>query len=135
MQDQNYQMLTLRKEYQPISRALMIVTSIRSTNSWTYYTQGQYDSAEGFKKFNEEMEKYEKDSGVDKPERLFYLALPPSVFVTVASHIKENAYTKTGEVRLIVEKPFGNDLESSRKLQKSLAPLFTKKNCIELTTT
>mmetsp|Transcript_4154 Transcript_4154/g.4076 ORF Transcript_4154/g.4076 Transcript_4154/m.4076 type:complete len:503 (-) Transcript_4154:1044-2552(-) len=90
------------------------------------YIQGPYDTEEGYKKLNEEMEKYEKESGVEKPERLFYLALPPSVFVTVASHIKEHAYTKTGKVRLIVEKPFGNDLESSRKLQENLAPLFTE---------
>lgn len=90
------------------------------------YIHSPYDTPEGYQKLNKEMEKYEKSKGMDKPERLFYLALPPNVFVPVAEKIKEYAYTKEGSVRVIVEKPFGHDLESSRELQKNLAPLFTE---------
>lgn len=90
------------------------------------YEQGQYDTPEGFQQLNKSLEKYEQKHKLEKPERLFYMALPPSVFTTVGKHIKENAYPKGGRVRVIVEKPFGHDLELARQLQKDLAPLFSE---------
>lgn len=90
------------------------------------YIAGPYDEAEGFEKLNKAIEEYDAKSGVTKSERLFYLALPPSVFTSVGSHIKQLCYPKEGRMRLIVEKPFGHDLESARKMQKDLAPLFTE---------
>lgn len=90
------------------------------------YNQGAYDADEGYKKLRKELEDYEKKNNVETPERLFYLALPPSVFTTVAKHLKNNVYPEDGKVRLVVEKPFGHDLASSRELQKNLAPLFTE---------
>lgn len=90
------------------------------------YIAGPYDQPDGFNQLNEELEKYEQANNVAKPDRLFYLALPPSVFTTVGANIKKHAYPANGRLRLIVEKPFGHDLESSRKLQADLAPLFTE---------
>lgn len=91
------------------------------------YISGPYDKPDGFLELNKAIEAYESDNKVSKPERLFYLALPPSVFTTVGANIKEHNYpSEGGRIRLIVEKPFGHDLESSRQLQKDLAPLFTE---------
>lgn len=90
------------------------------------YIAGPYDSDEGYQKLNDKIEEYELEAKVNNPERMFYLALPPSVFTSVAKKLKEHVYTEAGRVRLIVEKPFGHDLESSRKLQQDLAPLFTE---------
>lgn len=53
---------------------------------------------------------------------LFYLAIPPSLFATVAQGL-----TTSGSVdgaRLVVEKPFGRDLASARKLNKILSQSF-----------
>ncbi|KAJ5119032.1 hypothetical protein N7526_010669 [Penicillium atrosanguineum] len=47
---------------------------------------------------------------------------PPSVFITVSEQLKRNCYPKKGLARIIVEKPFGKDLQSSRDLQKALEP-------------
>lgn len=92
-----------------------------------HYVQGQYDTPEGFQELNKEIESYEKEhDSKAKNERLFYLALPPSVFGIVGKNLKEYVYPENGRVRLIVEKPFGHDLESSNQLQKELAPLFTE---------
>jgi glucose-6-phosphate 1-dehydrogenase len=52
------------------------------------------------------------------------LALPPSVFTQVAAQIKSILYDVRYHNRLIVEKPFGRDLESSNALSQALAPLF-----------
>lgn len=90
------------------------------------YISGPYDQPEGFEKLDKAISEYDAKHGVEKSERLFYLALPPSVFTSVGARIKEHCYPKNGSVRVIVEKPFGHDLESARKLQKDLAPLFTE---------
>ncbi|ODV75584.1 glucose-6-phosphate dehydrogenase [Cyberlindnera jadinii NRRL Y-1542] len=90
------------------------------------YISGPYDKAEGFKTLNESIEAFEQERGVKEPHRLFYLALPPSVFITVAKELKENVYASNGITRIIVEKPFGRDLETATELQKQLSPLFTE---------
>ncbi|CUM67102.1 uncharacterized protein PRCAT00004791001 [Priceomyces carsonii] len=90
------------------------------------YHSGAYDTDSGYKELNEKIVKYEKDNNVTRPERLFYLALPPSAFTGVAEHLKTNVYVEGGAIRLVVEKPFGRDLKTSRELQDNLAPLFTE---------
>lgn len=88
------------------------------------YIHGAYDTADGYVKLRKSIEEFESERKVSEPHRLFYFALPPSVFLTVATHIKNNLYANDGVTRLIVEKPFGHDLESAKALQKDLAPLF-----------
>ncbi|KAG9063631.1 Glucose-6-phosphate 1-dehydrogenase [Linnemannia hyalina] len=88
------------------------------------YQDGQYDKDKDFQVLETAIEKLEKSSGATA--RLFYMALPPSVFIPVATSIKHNNYKKGVITRLIVEKPFGMDLESSRKLAKDLGALFTE---------
>lgn len=49
---------------------------------------------------------------------LFYLAIPPSLFGSVADLLKKNHLTQNA--RLIVEKPFGRDLASAIELNRTL---------------
>jgi len=56
--------------------------------------------------------------------RIYYFAIPPSIFVDVAAAVKESAMAKSGFTRLIVEKPFGHDSQSSALLSKQLGALF-----------
>lgn len=64
-------------------------------------------------------------AGLEGPKepkhRIFYMALPPSVFIDASSGLKDYAYITTGTNRIVVEKPFGKDSESSRELGVSLA--------------
>lgn len=84
------------------------------------YVSGQYDQDESFIRLREHLDDLEK--GRPENNRIFYMALPPSVFTTVSQHLKKNCYPQKGIARLIVEKPFGKDLQSSRELQKALEP-------------
>jgi hypothetical protein len=54
---------------------------------------------------------------------LFYLAVPPDLFGTVAAHLGEAKLTDEhdGWRRMIIEKPFGYDLASARALNATLA--------------
>ncbi|KAG0251286.1 Glucose-6-phosphate 1-dehydrogenase [Mortierella polycephala] len=86
------------------------------------YVSGVYDQDSGFQALEHELKRIERETKTI--DRLFYMALPPSVFIPVANGLKKNCYTPKGVNRLIVEKPFGMDLESSRVLSKALGALY-----------
>ena len=58
--------------------------------------------------------------------RIFYLALPPSVYPPVCANIKRACMSPTGWTRIVVEKPFGKDLQSSEELSAGISKLFTE---------
>jgi len=57
---------------------------------------------------------------------LFYLATPPPVFPQIIAHLKEAGLDKNpkGWTRIVVEKPFGTDLASARKLQEAIVAVY-----------
>jgi glucose-6-phosphate 1-dehydrogenase len=57
--------------------------------------------------------------------RVYYFAVPPSAIETLVREIAARREAK-GWVRLIVEKPFGHDLESARRLNELLAEHFAE---------
>ncbi|MEJ2729419.1 MAG: glucose-6-phosphate dehydrogenase [Deltaproteobacteria bacterium] len=63
--------------------------------------------------------------------RIFYMALPPSVFPSAATMIGQAGLADenqngNGWSRIVVEKPFGRDLKSARDLEGSLARDFSE---------
>ncbi|HUZ83819.1 MAG TPA: glucose-6-phosphate dehydrogenase [Gaiellales bacterium] len=58
--------------------------------------------------------------GATRP--LHYLAVPPTMFATVADHLDRVGLA--GEARIVVEKPFGRDLASARSLNADLRRHF-----------
>eukprot|EP01099_Mayorella_cantabrigiensis_P001102 TRINITY_DN1456_c0_g1_i1.p1 TRINITY_DN1456_c0_g1~~TRINITY_DN1456_c0_g1_i1.p1 ORF type:complete len:543 (-),score=134.35 TRINITY_DN1456_c0_g1_i1:190-1761(-) len=90
-----------------------------------YYQAGQYTSVADFevaaKRMLELEESFPERKGAN---RIFYFAIPPSVFLESAQSIRTAALTSTGWNRLIIEKPFGKDLASSNHLSRELAQLF-----------
>lgn len=59
------------------------------------------------------------EAGAHPGNRLFYLAVPPAAFPAIASGLGEAGLQRTGGwTRLVVEKPFGYDLESARALNR-----------------
>jgi glucose-6-phosphate 1-dehydrogenase len=55
--------------------------------------------------------------------RVYYLAIPPDVFEAVVREVGKRRKTE-GWTRLIVEKPFGRDLQSARELQGVITRYF-----------
>lgn len=105
--------------------------SIAETNAFLSicsYLPGSYDSPEGFQALEKELTRLEAQRPNSPTGRLFYLALPPSVYPSVCKRLKENCDggCKSPEswIRLIVEKPFGHDLASSEALAEELGELY-----------
>lgn len=72
----------------------------------------------------------EKIAGIEKAwgekaNLVFYLAIAPELIEPVAIKLGQSGVCKNiGHSRLVVEKPFGRDLESARKLNKVLTGIF-----------
>ncbi|XP_024381277.1 glucose-6-phosphate 1-dehydrogenase, chloroplastic [Physcomitrium patens] len=82
-----------------------------------YYESGGYSTCDGMKKLDSRLKKLE---GMGEANRIFYLSVPHEVVPDVSKCLSRDAESKTGWTRLIVEKPFGVDSESSAKLADSL---------------
>jgi glucose-6-phosphate 1-dehydrogenase len=74
------------------------------------YVSGDFGDADVYKRVGAEIK------GAKTP--VFYLEIPPFLFGTVVKGLSEAGLTKTG--RVVVEKPFGHDLESARALADEL---------------
>ncbi|XP_022123211.2 glucose-6-phosphate 1-dehydrogenase [Pieris rapae] len=85
------------------------------------YIAGSYDKRIDYELLNQHISKYEKGLVAN---RIFYLAVPPTVFQDVTVNIKNACISIKGYTRVIIEKPFGRDDVSSEALSNHLACLF-----------
>ena len=85
-------------------------------------------SAESYPALASALADMRRESGI--PERyIFYLATPPSLYSVVPNHLKKQGLTsETGDLwkRVIVEKPFGLDLDSAQALNAKLLEDLTE---------
>lgn len=90
------------------------------------YVSGSYDGDDGYLALKKALEEIESKYQSKEVNRLFYMALPPSVFIPVAQGLRRNCRTEKGTNRIIVEKPFGKDLESCREMMAALKKEWTE---------
>nr|XP_004558775.2 glucose-6-phosphate 1-dehydrogenase isoform X1 [Maylandia zebra] len=87
------------------------------------YLSGRYDDGSSFDQLSKHLSSL---PGGANANRLFYLALPPTVYHHVSKNIRTHCMSLKGWNRVIVEKPFGRDLQSSQELSTHLSSLFTE---------
>ena len=78
------------------------------------YVDGDYNDRATFDALKREL------AGAVQP--IHYLAIPPSMFPVVIGHLGSSACASGA--RLIVEKPFGRDLESAERLNETIHTVF-----------
>ncbi|HVV92279.1 MAG TPA: glucose-6-phosphate dehydrogenase [Hyphomicrobiales bacterium] len=92
----------------------------------TCYVRGEANNPDDYATLRQRLEQLE-DSSKTAGNRLFYLAVPPSIFLDTCRNIAKAGLTKEdGNAwrHVIVEKPFGTDLESAKKLNAALLRLL-----------
>ena len=67
------------------------------------------------------VQRAEKEIG-GTPARLYHLAIPPVAFTSVVQMLGESGLARGA--RVIIEKPFGTDLDSARKLNQAVHAVF-----------
>lgn len=98
-----------------------------------HFVQGSYDQPDDFKELDARVSQLEAEAHVaadscgntcEDCNRLFYLALPPSVFQSATELIKHHCWSERGFNRVIIEKPFGRDLDSAIELNRHVESVF-----------
>jgi glucose-6-phosphate 1-dehydrogenase len=93
-----------------------------------YYEQGLFDNPTSYAnlalRLNLLDESYDQCSN-----KLFHLAVAPTFYETILEHLSNSGLTipcggDEGWTRVLVEKPFGHNIETAKKLDKRLAELF-----------
>ncbi|MDO9497448.1 MAG: glucose-6-phosphate dehydrogenase, partial [Nocardioides sp.] len=90
------------------------------------FVQGDFDDDDAFETLRHTIEELDRTRGTEG-NHAFYLAIPPGFFGAVAGQLKEHGLvdpTSDSWRRVVVEKPFGHDLESARELNGVLAEVF-----------
>ncbi|HSL28224.1 MAG TPA: glucose-6-phosphate dehydrogenase [Anaerolineales bacterium] len=82
------------------------------------YQQGRYTDLADFKKLGTLLKNGENGAG----NRIYYMATPPGVFPNIVDllGLTDQLAEQNGWRRVVIEKPFGTDLESARSLNQQI---------------
>lgn len=87
------------------------------------YCQGNFDAPDDYVRLREHLERIDAERGT-RGNRVFYLATPPSSFAMILQNLREQGllYDEGDErhSRVIVEKPFGRNLETAIELNAAV---------------
>ncbi len=100
------------------------------------YEQGTFDSRASYSALSKKLASID-DTFHQCSNKLFHLAVQPSFYETILDRLSESGLTipcggNEGWTRVLVEKPFGSDVETARKLDKKLADLFAEEQIFRI---
>jgi glucose-6-phosphate 1-dehydrogenase len=102
--------------------------AIRAFTKDVHYISDDFGDAKAYDQLKKLLDELDQQRGTSG-NRLFYLATPPSFFPVIVNHLgavglaepKERDKTWT---RIVIEKPFGRDLQSARELNQVVTSVF-----------
>ncbi len=93
------------------------------------YVTADFDDTTHFEQLKQILDENDRDLKTGG-NRLFYLSTPPSVFPGIIDQIQKAGLdprsNPKGWTRIVVEKPFGTDLDSARALQTEVEKVFAE---------
>ncbi|NXS62790.1 G6PE protein, partial [Brachypteracias leptosomus] len=85
----------------------------------------QLKTAENYTVLNREIQALLRQEGLKEAGRIFYFSVPPFAYTEIARHINSSCRPPPGAwLRVVLEKPFGHDLESAQQLAAELKSFF-----------
>jgi glucose-6-phosphate 1-dehydrogenase len=88
------------------------------------YCAGGYDDLPAYHRLASLLEDLEEQEGAGR-NRIFYLATPPGAAPAIVNCLAESGLARgEGWSRIVIEKPFGRDLQSARELNALLGTVF-----------
>jgi glucose-6-phosphate 1-dehydrogenase len=86
-----------------------------------FYVAGEFDSEGAMTHLRRHLEDLDRRRGTEG-RRLFYCATPPEAFDDIVARLAEEGLNENA--RIVIEKPFGTDLESARELGRVVQDRF-----------
>jgi len=91
------------------------------------YFSGNYDDPQAYQRLAQRLGELDREGRLGG-NRLFYLAVPPSVYTGIIEQLGKAGLNKPSSekswTRVIIEKPFGHDLASCRELNAKVLDVF-----------
>jgi len=93
------------------------------------YVQGSFDTDDMYTRLAERLNSIDKQQFKTCSNKLFHLSVPPTLYENILDHLASSGLTmpcggEEGWTRVLIEKPFGNDSETAKQLDKKLGELF-----------
>jgi len=91
------------------------------------FVQGTFDDPEAFARLSDTVAELDRDRGT-RGNHAFYLSVPPRDFPLVCRQLADSGLSTSEEDawrRVIIEKPFGHDLESAIELNNVVSEVFS----------
>ena len=97
------------------------------------YVPGSFDDGDMYDRLGKALTELDEDADIAF-NRLFYLSTSPSFFPVIAKMLGDRGLhgREGSEVRMIVEKPFGTDLESALALNRELLSVFDERQIFRI---
>ncbi|HET9086028.1 MAG TPA: glucose-6-phosphate dehydrogenase [Acidobacteriaceae bacterium] len=97
------------------------------------YHAMNFDDAEGYRRLKALLETLDQKYGTHGG-RLFYLATAPEYFAEIVEQLGAHGMARSDDaaVRVIIEKPFGHDLESARRLNDEVNKVFAEEQVFRI---
>jgi glucose-6-phosphate 1-dehydrogenase len=91
------------------------------------YVQGSFDDDEIYAELGRTLREFDEQAG-RQLDRVFYLSTAPEFFPLIAGKLGAAGLNEaeSAQVRIVIEKPFGYDLASARKLNAELLEVFAE---------
>ncbi len=85
-----------------------------------HFLRSTFDDLDGYHRLGALLDKLGADN------RLFYLAAPPEEYAHIIHHLGESnmAHCPQGWTRIVIEKPYGTDLDSAKALDEEVHKVF-----------
>ena len=101
-----------------------------------FYVSGEFTDRAPYSKLKERLAEFDRTRGTGG-RRIYYLAIPPEFFGKVAECLGAEGMVTDPErggpyTRVIVEKPFGHDLESARELNRIAVSTFRERQVFRI---
>ncbi len=91
-----------------------------------FYNQSEFHDESGYVKLGELLKHIDETRGT-QGNRLYYLATAPEYYALIVERLGAAGLNQSsGWTRIIIEKPFGHDLESARELNQQILPIFNE---------
>src|SRR3981081_3493227 len=92
------------------------------------YISGNFDQAATYQDLKKELDRVDEVYNTGG-NRLFYCATPPDLYISIIRHLgKVGLVSRTREThRIVVEKPFGRDLDSAQQLNEEVLKVFRER--------